>query len=201
MVSSLPPTSAATRERVIAATILLMRRRGYAGIGINDILAEGNAPKGSLYHFFPEGKQQIVGEALEIYAAQALQMYADALASAGTPGQKVKRLLKLPAGRLSDANYQASCPAGTVCLDLDDSLDAVRTVVQRFFEQMIDLVATHLRISDRRRARSFAGLLMTVIEGAYIRGRAERSTRAFDEAATWLAEMADALGHDRPVLR
>ena len=50
-----------------------------------------------------------------------------------------------------------------------------------------------LHLADRRRARSFAGLLLTTIEGAYIRGRAERSTRAFDEAASLLGDMAETI--------
>lgn len=191
--TSVPVDSIPTRERVIAATILLMRRSGYSGIGINEILVEGGAPKGSLYHFFPEGKRQIASEALETYAAEALQVYRKALSAPGTPGQKVKRLLKLPATRLAESEYQLSCPGGTVCLDLDNSLESLRATVHRYFEQMLELIATHLEIADRRRARSFAGLLLTTIEGAYIRGRAERSTRAFDEAATWLAELADTI--------
>jgi TetR/AcrR family transcriptional repressor of lmrAB and yxaGH operons len=180
-----------TRHRVIAATIVLMRRSGYAGIGINQILAEGGAPKGSLYHFFPQGKRQIAREALEIYAHEALQTYRQALTAPGTPGQKVKRLLKLPASRLAASDYGSSCPAGTVALDLDADLESIRGTVEDFFARMIEQIATHLGLSDRRRARSFAGLLLTTIEGAYIRGRAEHSTAAFDEAALWLAELAD----------
>jgi TetR/AcrR family transcriptional repressor of lmrAB and yxaGH operons len=170
-----------------------MRRSGYAGVGINEILAEGGAPKGSLYHFFPDGKRQIASEAMAAYANQALALYEKALAAPGTPAQKVKRLLKVPASRLIESDFRSSCMAGTLSLDLDDSLEPVRAEVGNFFEQMIDLIATQLHISDRRRARSFAGLLLSTIEGAYIRGRAERSTRAFDEAASLLAEMADAL--------
>lgn len=187
------PDAPATRDRVIAATIELMRRGGYAGVGINEILAEGGAPKGSLYHFFPDGKRQIASEAMAVYASQALELYEKALAAPGTPAQKVKRLLKVPASRLLKGDFQSSCMAGTLSLDLDDSLERVRGEVGAFFEQMIELVATHLRMPDRRRARSFAGLLLTTIEGAYIRGRAERSTQAFDEAASLLGDMADTL--------
>jgi TetR/AcrR family transcriptional repressor of lmrAB and yxaGH operons len=193
MTVSPAPVAPATRERVIAATIELMRRVGYAGIGINEILAEGGAPKGSLYHFFPDGKRQIAAEAMAVYASQALALYEKALAAPGTPAQKVKRLLKLPASRLVEGDFRSSCMAGTLSLDLDDGLERIRGEVGAFFEQMIQLVATHLPMPDRRRARSFAGLLLTTIEGAYIRGRAERSTRAFDEAATLLGEMADML--------
>jgi TetR/AcrR family transcriptional repressor of lmrAB and yxaGH operons len=185
------PDATTTRDRVIAATIELMRRGGYAGIGINEILAEGGAPKGSLYHFFPDGKRQIASEAMAVYASQALEFYEKALAAPGTPAQKVKRLLKVPASRLVAGDFRSSCMAGTLSLDLDDTLEAVRGEVGTFFEQMIELVVTHLRMPDRSRARSFAGLLLTTIEGAYIRGRAERSTQAFDEAASLLGELAD----------
>jgi hypothetical protein len=81
--------------------------------------------------------------------------------------------------------------AGTLSLDLDDSLEGIRAEVNVFFERLIELVVVHLQMPEPRRARSFAGLLVTTIEGAYIRGRAERSTRAFDEAAVLLGEMAD----------
>ena len=46
-----------TRERMIDATITLLRRSGLSGAGINEIVRESGAPKGSLYHFFPDGKQ------------------------------------------------------------------------------------------------------------------------------------------------
>ena len=184
-------TPAGTRERVIAATILLMRRSGYAGFGINEILAEGGAPKGSLYHFFPDGKRQIIGEALEAYAVEVLALYERELAKPGTPGQKVKRLLRLPARRLEASGYQLSCPGGTVSLDLNDALEPVRATVERYFQGMVDLFAQHLGFADRQRAESFADLLLTVVEGAYIRGRAERSTRSFETAAHWLAALAD----------
>lgn len=187
------PDAPATRDRVLAATIDLMRRSGYAGVGINQILAEGSAPKGSLYHFFPDGKRQIASEAMAVYASRALELYEKALAAPGAPAQKVRRLLKVPAARLVESDFRSSCMAGTLSLDLDDSLEGVRGEVGAFFGQMIELVATHLHIHDRRRAQSFAGLLLTTIEGAYVRGRAERSTRAFDEAGFLLGEMANTL--------
>jgi hypothetical protein len=52
------------------------------------------------------------------------------------------------------------------------------------------VIARHFAQSDGRAARSFAGLLLTAFEGAYIRARAERSSRPFEEAGAWLAELA-----------
>jgi len=180
-----------TRERVIDATITLMRRAGYSGAGINEILKESGAPKGSLYHFFPDGKRQIASEAIAAYSARVCALYDEALAKGGTPGEKVRRLFQLAARRLEQADFRQSCAGGAVSLDLDAELEAVRVAVERYFADSIDRYAKHLAFRDARRAKSFAGLLFTAIQGGYIRGRAERSTRAFKEAAAWLAELAD----------
>jgi hypothetical protein len=59
------------------------------------------------------------------------------------------------------------------------------------------VIATHLGIADRRRARSFAGFVLTAIEGAYVRGRAEHSSAAFREAGQWLSELAEAAAPQR----
>jgi hypothetical protein len=68
----------------------------------------------------------------------------------------------------------------------------VRLAVESAFDDWAALIAAHLGFADARRARSFAGLVLTAIEGAYIRGRAERSSRPFREAGQWLSELADA---------
>ena len=57
---------------MIEATIGLMRGSGLSGAGINDIVRASGAPKGSVYHFFPNGKVQIVSEALERYSEREL---------------------------------------------------------------------------------------------------------------------------------
>ena len=57
--TSLPPHAPDTRERILAAAQRLFRKRGYQATGLNDILEAANAPKGSLYHHFPGGKEAI----------------------------------------------------------------------------------------------------------------------------------------------
>ena len=79
--------------------------------------------------------------------------------------------------------------AGTTSLDLDDDLEAVRFAIVSMFSDCVDVISRHFAIADRRRRRSFAGLVLTAIEGGYIRGRAEHSTRALKDAAAWLAEI------------
>ena len=52
------------REHILQTTCDLMEKQGYHGTGLNEIVKESGAPKGSLYHYFPEGKEQIASEAV-----------------------------------------------------------------------------------------------------------------------------------------
>ncbi|MEZ4362473.1 MAG: TetR/AcrR family transcriptional regulator [Kofleriaceae bacterium] len=63
-----------TRQRILRAALRLFRQRGYHGVGINEILAIAKAPKGSLYHHFPGGKDQIATEVLEMISERVVEM-------------------------------------------------------------------------------------------------------------------------------
>lgn len=52
------------RDQIIQSTCELLEKQGFHGTGLNEIVEESGAPKGSLYHYFPEGKEQIASEAV-----------------------------------------------------------------------------------------------------------------------------------------
>ena len=182
------------REKLIEAAITLMRRSGLSGAGINEIVRESGAPRGSVYYFFPKGKQQIVTEGLTQYSERIVAFIDSTMSSKRKPGEKVKALFNAFAERLELGEFRHSCPVGTVCLDLDSELEGLRFVVAAAFDQYVKAIEVHFPFQDRRRAKSFAGLLLTTIEGAYIRGRADRSSKPFREAGAWLAELVERAG-------
>src|SRR5688500_4555896 len=139
-----------SRDRMIEAAIVLMRRSGYSGVGINEVLAESGAPKGSMYHYFPEGKRQVAIEALAAYAPRVVAFIDDRLARGATPAEKMRLLFLGFEERLKEGGYRLSCPAGCVSLDLDDDLAGVREAVKRSFAAYVDVIAKHIAFRDRR---------------------------------------------------
>ena len=184
----------ATRERLIEAAITLMRRSGLSGAGINEMVRESGVPKGSVYYYFPKGKQQIVKEGLEQYSQRVVAFIDSTLSSKRKPDEKIKALFNAFAERIELGDFRHSCPVGTVCLDLDSELDDLRFVLAAAFDQYVKAIEAHFPFQDRQRAKSFAGLLLTAIEGGYIRSRADRSSKPFREAGAWLAELVAGAG-------
>ncbi len=183
------PTPGA-KDRILEAAIFLMRRSGLTGAGINQLIARSGAPKGSVYYYFPEGKQQITGEALALYAQRVTLAFEHALSSQTKPGDKIRALFGFVADRFEEGAFEQSCAAGAVTLDLDAEVTAIRPVIAAAFASWRAVIANHLPIRSRKRRESLAGLVLSAIEGAYIRGRAERSKSAFLEAGEWLAQLA-----------
>ena len=68
-------------------------------------------------------------------------------------------------------------------------MEGLRPVLADALAEWVDVIAGHFDLGDARRTRAFASLVVTTIEGAYIRCRAERSKRPFVEAGEWLAEL------------
>jgi TetR/AcrR family transcriptional regulator, lmrAB and yxaGH operons repressor len=190
------PTPGA-KDRILEAAIFLMKQSGLTGAGINQLVARSGAPKGSVYYYFPEGKQQITGEALTLYAQRVAVAFERALSSKRKPGDKIRALFRFVADRFEEGAFEQSCAAGAVTLDLDADVVAIRPIIAAVFVSWQAVIANHLPIRSRARRDSFAGLVLSTIEGAYIRGRAERSKNAFLEAGEWLARLAQSEASER----
>src|SRR6059058_5114005 len=56
--------TAGTRDRIVDATAECFRRQGYMATGLKQIASEADAAFGSLYHFFPGGKEELGAEVI-----------------------------------------------------------------------------------------------------------------------------------------
>jgi TetR/AcrR family transcriptional repressor of lmrAB and yxaGH operons len=183
-----------TREKVVEAATLLLRQSGLSGAGINEIVNASGAPKGSIYHFFPGGKEQIVGEALELHTTRVVAFMEQALSGRKAAPERIKSLFAAYAKRLEEGRYQASCPSGAVCLDLDAEMELLRGRVESSFKRYVEAIARHVQLDSPAETRAFAAFVLTAIQGAWIRGRASRSSKPFIEAGKWLAALAAQAG-------
>src|SRR3989440_2965847 len=53
-----------SRASMVRGAVSLIRTRGVNATSLSDVLAESGAPRGSIYHHFPRGKEQLAGDAI-----------------------------------------------------------------------------------------------------------------------------------------
>lgn len=188
---------------MLGAAETLLRERGLAGAGIQRVIARSGAPIGSLYHFFPGGKTQLVTEALHIHGERARALFERFLDDKAAPlPERFRRLFRAAAFGFDQAGADKSCAIGTVALDLDARHEALREVCREAIDAWTASIARELAWSEAAVRRSFAELVVAALEGAFILSRVRQSGKPFISVGEWLAailEQAPQSATRRPV--
>ncbi|TPN28891.1 TetR/AcrR family transcriptional regulator [Mesorhizobium sp. B2-3-3] len=165
-----------TRTRMIKATALLLRRRGYHGTSLNDILSASAAPRGSLYFHFPGGKDQLVIEVTRASVAEVTERLGAALAAEKDPAVAVHHIYQSAARMLEENEFSLGCPIAPVVLDAPNDVPDLAEICRSAFEQWIGLLReafVRAGVAERR-AQALALLVESSLEGLMVIARATR---------------------------
>jgi AcrR family transcriptional regulator len=186
----------ATKQRILDVTAELFRRYGYTGTGLKQIVAEANAPFGSVYHFFPGGKQQLAAAVVRRSGQMYMEIVEAVYESGVDPVAGVRAIFDGAAAVLEETDYVDACPIATVALEVASSNDTLRVATADVFEQWTDRATAWMLSAGvtRRRARPLAIALIQLLEGGFMLSRAARTTEALEAAgAAAVALVKDAL--------
>jgi AcrR family transcriptional regulator len=173
-----------TKERIIDSTAELLRRQGYTGTGIKQILASANAPFGSLYHFFPGGKEQLGAETIRSSGRLYAELFATIAVRAPDVPTAVREFFSGAAETLVETDYADACPIATVALEVASTNEPLREATAEVFDGWIDGAAQYFAAAGipRARARELALSMLCLLEGAFVFCRAMRSTEPLNVA-------------------
>src|SRR4051812_5695813 len=106
-----------SRERLLDSAVDLLQRQGYHGTGLNELLERSEAPRGSLYHYFPRGKEQIGAEAIARAGDQVAAAVVHLLRAKPSVADAVEALAGLLAAGLETSDFERGCPLATPALE------------------------------------------------------------------------------------
>src|SRR5437016_10902496 len=169
-----------TRERIVETSAELFRRRGYAATGVKQIVTEAQAPFGSLYHFFPGGKEQLGAEAIVVSGALYELLIPAVFDPAPDPVTGVRDFFAGAAQHLVDTDYADACPIATVALEVSSVSEPMRGACALVFERWIEAGVRRFRDGGLgyERSRELTIGMLAALEGAFVLARASRSTEA-----------------------
>lgn len=167
-----------TREAILTAAAELMRHRGYAAVGMKDIVKAAGAPIGSLYHHFPGGKLQIAREAL-VNAGAAYALLIPALVDPYTDlGEAIEGAFTQAAEDMAATGYANMCPVASVAAETADTVPELRETTAAIFAGWLDGGAEYFRARgvEAEAARTVTAAMVSGLEGAFILARTMRDT-------------------------
>ena len=104
------------RERMIRTASRLFRRQGYASTSLSEVVEKSQAPRGSIYHHFPGGKEELAREAIALAARGVQRQIRQLAGSAREPGQLVRLLFSAFSHALEKSDFREGCPLATLAL-------------------------------------------------------------------------------------
>jgi AcrR family transcriptional regulator len=167
-----------TRDRIVETSAELFRRQGYAATGVKQIVTAAQAPFGSVYHFFPGGKEQLGAEAIRTSGALYEQLIPAVFDHAPDLVTGVRDFFRLAGEHLRETDYVDACPIATIALEVSSTSETLRVACAEEFESWIAAgSALHERGGlSRAKARELTIGMLAALEGAFVLARAARST-------------------------
>ncbi|HUI47460.1 MAG TPA: TetR/AcrR family transcriptional regulator [Acidimicrobiia bacterium] len=195
-----PDQPGTTRERILDATAALFMRYGYTGTGLKQIVADANAPFGSVYHHFPGGKQALGVEVIHRSGAMYGELVMSVFDAAPDIVTGVRDCFAGAAEVLRTTDYADACPIETVALEVASSNEQLRLATADVFERWIIEAVTRFRAAgiEADCARELAVFVIFLLEGAFVHCRATRTTEALEVAGKRAAFVIESELRERP---
>lgn len=170
-----------SRDKILLTATRLFCLRGYHATGLNQILKESGAPKGSLYYHFPEGKEQLAVEAITI----SRNLVADKLSrnlNSGNPVEAIQHHLQMLADifsteeRLHD-EWFALVPFGLMAAESAFENETMREACEETFLCWGDIYIQKLLEHgySEEKAKNLSTSLIAIIEGGVILALTQKS--------------------------
>jgi TetR/AcrR family transcriptional regulator, lmrAB and yxaGH operons repressor len=172
-----------SRAALIDNAAILFRRQGYAATGLNQILDEAGVKPGSMYHHFPQGKQQLAAAVVETAGAAIEQLLRRLLATDRPTADIVDRWIDLLVAGLA-GDQRDGCPIEPIATESVNASPLVRAASARAFKGWC------VALEDRLRSDGWSGsdaepvalAVISLIEGALILSRIAGDAAALNAA-------------------
>ncbi len=165
-----------TKRRLLRNTGRLLRTRGFSATGVADILTTSGVPRGSLYHHFPDGKEQIAAGAIEQSGYSIVHALREMIKTTGSLIDGIQRFCDYYIKELETSGYARGCPLATVALEISATENLVQQQTATAFEAIIAVVADQLCDEGFHDPRELAIVIVATVEGALVLAKATRST-------------------------
>ncbi len=173
-----------SREQILLTTCDLIENQGFQGTGLNEIVRESGAPKGSIYYYFPEGKEEIITETVRFAGQHMIDRLREHLDSEKEPAAAIRSFIMDIAELTKKTHYRAGGPITIVASESATTNKRINQACREVYRGLHGAFATKLISNgmDHDRADSLAWAICAMIEGAVILSRTFHSVDPLLEA-------------------
>ena len=161
------------REQILQTTQSLLEKQGYHGTGLNEIVKESGAPKGSLYYYFPDGKEQITSEAILQSGTVTSERIRAGLKTSGSAAKSIHDFILLIAENVEKSGFAAGSPLTAVAMETAAKSERINLACREAYSMLQIAFKEKLLECDfgKSKAEELATFIVASIEGGIILSR------------------------------
>jgi TetR/AcrR family transcriptional repressor of lmrAB and yxaGH operons len=161
------------REQILLTTSILLEKQGYHGTGLNEIIKESGSPKGSLYYYFPEGKEQIAAEAILQSGKMTAERIQAGLAGNSAPAKAIHDFVLKIAENVERSGYGSGGPLTAVAMETATQSDRINLACREAYGMIESAFKVRLLEGKlpSQKAGELARFITAAIEGGIILSR------------------------------
>ena len=181
-----------TRDKMIAGAASLLSQRGLQGTSFSDVIELTDAPRGSIYHHFPGGKNEMVAEAMALLGTVVAERIQSAEVT--RPEEVSDAFVNGWRAFVDITDFTSVCAVAAVTVGAGaDAEVLLPTVVSTFSSWRDALAAAYMKTGLRKPdAQRLALTAVAALEGALILARAQQNMEPFDAVQRDLSDLARA---------
>lgn len=160
----------ATHARIVDVASRAIRRSGFSGIGVADIMKEAGLTHGGFYAHF-DSRDALLAEAGSRACDQAVTLAAR-LTAAAPPGRALHALMQAYLSPEHIASIETGCPVSALGCEMPRQTPQVRRAATIHIKEMIDLFARQLPNWGQPQAHERAMALLCSLIGTTMIARA-----------------------------
>lgn len=161
------------RDQILQTTCVLLERQGFHGTGLNEIVKESGAPKGSLYHYFPAGKEQITAEAVLQTGQVTAERIRNGLAGSTSAPKAIHDFILLVAENVERSGFSTGGPLTAVAMETATASERINQACREAYGLIQAAFREKLLESgfSKARAEELATFITASVEGGIILSR------------------------------
>ena len=165
------------RGHILQTTCDLMEKQGYHGTGLNEIVKESGAPKGSLYHYFPEGKEQITSEAVLQSGKATAERIQNELSGSNNAAKAIHDFVLNVADHVESSGFAAGSPLTAVAMETATTSERINAACREAYTLLETAFKDKLLESGftKIKAEELGTFITTAVEGGIILSRTYHS--------------------------
>lgn len=172
------------------AATRLFSLKGYHATGINEILRESKTPKGSLYYYFPNGKEELAIEAIELTRSIIKEDLNHELSKIEDPAESIKHFIKNMVNKLNIKGNMDSFNKETISIDLValetySNNENLRKACESAFDTWQNVYAEKLIQGgfSREKSEELSLVIQSIVEGAIVMSLTKKSSEPIIKVA------------------